>query len=102
MAGSGANGVTEGNGSPTIGEIGRNQHAMSIQITELATKIDGLMRMAIERRFEEQDRRLVELERARREEIKTRGATLRQVMFVVLAAVLAIVGSVIAGIMLGQ
>lgn len=86
--------MAEPDGGPTMYEVNR-------RLSTIEHKIDKLGELSIDRRFTEHETRLGKLEDRLVYDDRQRGITTRQVVLLVIATILTIVGTLVAGIVLG-
>jgi len=89
--------MVEGNGSPTLGELGRNIDALGRRFDGLDAKVDRIASSGIETRLDEVNRRLGNLERTGRDGANRNSSNAWQVLFLVLGGLIALAVGAVAG-----
>jgi len=88
--------VSEGNGTPTLGELGRNIDSLRADVRAIDAKVDRYANLAVDQRLGDVDRRLTSIER-----VMTTGATQRSsATWQGLFLVLGVLGSLAVGVLM--
>lgn len=84
----------EGNGAPTLGEVGRRLDDLSMRVSNLDGKIERYADMAVGARLNDIDRRLSAIERVITTGANQRSSATWQALFLVLGMILSMVGGI--------
>lgn len=86
--------VTEGNGAPTLGEVGRRIDDLSRRVGLLDSKIERYADMAVGARLGEIDRRLSDIERIMSTGANQRSSATWQALFLILGMLASVASGV--------